>query len=246
MPGPLANKSVVITRSVTQNETLRALLEERGARVVEVPLIAIAEPDDEGRERDEVLQRFQDFDWVVVTSPNGADRVAPFLAAARAAADNDRFPRLAAVGEATARSLGAPVTLISNPARAEVLAESFPAGQGPVLVVQGDLADDVMSVAIDSKGWTVTKVVAYRTVHLTPSPEMVEPALSADVLLLASGSAASAWFDSFGTATPPCVVAIGPSTAKVARTLGIDLASVADHQTLEGLIEAAEKALESE
>lgn len=246
MSSPLTNRSVVITRSVTQNESLRALLEARGARVVEVPLIAIAEPDDEGRERDEVLQRFQEFDWVVVTSPNGADRVAPFLAAARAAADNDRFPQLAAVGEATARSLGAPVALVSNPARADVMAEDFPNGSGRVLVVQGDLADDVMTVAIDSKGWKVTKVVAYRTVHLTPSPEMMAPALSADVLLLASGSAASAWFDSFGSSTPPCVVAIGPSTAKVARTLGIDLSAVAEHQTLEGLIEAAEKVLESE
>jgi hypothetical protein len=84
MSSSLDGRSVVITRSITQNESLRRLLEARGADVVEVPLIAIAEPDDEGRERDEVLQRFHEFDWIVVTSPNGAERVAPFISAAEA------------------------------------------------------------------------------------------------------------------------------------------------------------------
>jgi len=59
--------------------------------IVEVPLIAVVEPDDEGRERDEVLQRFEDFDWIVVTSPNGADRVSPFFSAAHAAGDAKRY-----------------------------------------------------------------------------------------------------------------------------------------------------------
>ena len=49
MSSSLDGRSVVITRSITQNESLRRLLEARGAEVVEVPLIAIAEPDDEGR-----------------------------------------------------------------------------------------------------------------------------------------------------------------------------------------------------
>ncbi|MEY3506029.1 MAG: hypothetical protein RI898_782, partial [Actinomycetota bacterium] len=52
MSNSLEGRSVVITRSIAQNESLRRLLEARGARVVEVPLIAVVEPDDEGRERD--------------------------------------------------------------------------------------------------------------------------------------------------------------------------------------------------
>lgn len=245
MSSALAGRSVVITRSLSQNESLRRLLEARGATVVEVPLIAIAEPDDEGRERDEVLQRFHDFDWIVVTSPNGAERVAPFFAASQAAGDELRFPQIAAVGEATSRSLGVASSLIAEPARADVLAELFPEGAGNVLVVQGNLADESLSDSIAAKGWTVTRVVAYQTVHLRPSDELKTPALSADVLLLASGSAATAWFDSFGTATPPCVVAIGPSTAKVAHAVGLELSAVAEEQTLESMIVAAERTLES-
>jgi uroporphyrinogen-III synthase len=171
MGSPLANRSVVITRSISQNESLRRLLEARGARVVEVPLIAITEPEDEGRERDEVLQRLDEFDWIVVTSPNGADCVVPFLVAAHAAGDAERFPSLAAVGEATARSLGVAVTLTAHPARAEVLAEQFPNGTGSVLIVHGNLADDSLSTSLSAKGWTVTQVVAYRTVQLRPTRE---------------------------------------------------------------------------
>ena len=243
MSNALEGRSVVITRSIAQNESLRRLLEARGARVVEVPLIAVVEPDDEGRERDEVLQRFEDFDWIVVTSPNGADRVAPFLSAAHAAGDAKRFPLLAAVGEATARSVGTPVALCAEPARSDVLAQQFPEGSGSVLVVQGNLADNQLSDDIGAKGWAVTRVVAYRTVHLRPTKEMMLPALSADVLLLASGSAATAWFDAFGASTPPYVVAMGPSTAKVAVNLGLEVSAIASEQTLDSLIETAERVI---
>jgi uroporphyrinogen-III synthase len=246
MSSSLDGRSVVITRSITQNESLRRLLEARGAEVVEVPLIAIAEPDDEGRERDEVLHRFHEFDWIVVTSPNGAERVAPFISAAEAAGDTPRFPLIAAVGDATARTLDTAVTLIANPARAEVLAEQFPEGAGTVLLVQGNLADESLADSIAAKGWSITKVVAYRTVQLRPTPELMEPALEADVLLLASGSAVTAWFEAFGTSTPSVVVAIGPSTAKVADALGIDLAAVAEEQSLESLIETTERILDAE
>ena len=246
MASPINGKSVVITRSIAQNESLRKLLEARNAVVVEVPLIAISEPEDDGRERDEILQRFHEFDWLVVTSPNGADRTAPFLSAARAAGDATAMPMIAAVGEATARSLNTTVSLIATPARAEVLAEMFPNGNGNVLLVQGNLADDDLSVALHSKGWNVQKVVAYRTVQLRPVEEVVTSALAADVLLLASGSATAAWFDAFGLKTPPVVVAIGPSTAKVAANLGLDVTAVAPDQTLESMIEAAERAIESQ
>jgi len=243
MGSSLNDRSVVITRSLSQNESFRRLLEARGAHVVEVPLIAIAEPEDEGRERDEVLQRFDEFDWIVVTSPNGADCVAPFLVASNAAGDAIRFPSLAAVGEATARSLGVTVAMTANPARADVLAEQFPQGTGSVLVVQGNLADDELGEALTAKGWTVTRVVAYRTVQLRPTREMMLPAMAADVLMLASGSAATAWFDSFGTTTPPFVVAMGPSTAKVALALGLEVSDVAPEQTLESMIQTAERVI---
>lgn len=245
MSDALGGRSVVITRSAAQNASLRMLLEARGAVVVEVPLLSIEEPEDEGRERDAMLQQFHGFDWVVVTSTNGAERVAPFVAAALAAGDTQTFPRFAAVGDATARSLGTSVDLVAEPARASALAAEFPAGSGRVLLVQGDLADDELVRSIASKGWDVTKVVAYRTVRLQPPAEMTGPALGSDVLLLASGSAATAWHDAYGTDTPPVVVSMGPSTTKVAERLGISVTATADEQSLEGLIETAANSIQA-
>lgn len=240
----LHDRTVVITRSVDQNESLRLLLEAQGAVVVEMPLIAISEPDDEGRERDAVLQNLHDFDWIVVTSPNGADRVAPFLNAAIAAGDV-AVPKMAVVGAATERSLGAGAHLVADPARAEVLIEMFPEGKGAVLVVQGNLADDLVPEGIAAKGWHVSKVIAYRTVHLKPDVDKRTAAVNADVLLLASASAASAWFDTFGTQTPEVVVAIGPSTAKTARALGMHISAVAQDHSLSGLIAATHEVLQA-
>jgi uroporphyrinogen-III synthase len=240
MSAPMEDRVVVVTRAATQNSELSEMLRDRGAHVLEVPLIAIEEPEDEGRERDEVLHDITVFSWIVVTSPNGAERVSPFLEAALAADDTAPFPRLAAVGAATARSLGRPVDLVAEPARGSVLAESFPTGHGAVLVVQGDRATDEIPVALRNKGWDVTCVVAYRTVQLRPTPDMVEKALAADALLLASGSAASAWFDTFGVDAPPVVVSIGPSTTAVAKRLGIEIVATAEHQSLDSLVETLE------
>lgn len=240
MASPLSGRTVVITRARSQNESFRRLLEARGAQVVEVPLIAIAEPDDEGRERDEVLQRFHEFDWIVVTSPNGAERVAPFMSAAHAAGDAQSFPSIAAVGDATARSLGVTPSIVAVPARADVLAGQFPTGDGTVLLVQGNLADDSLRASLSEKGWDVTRVVAYHTVRLRPTPDVEQPALTADVLMLASGSAATGWYEAFSTSTPAVVVAMGPSTTKVATALGIDVTGTAPDQTLESMIDTAE------
>lgn len=237
MTSPLDGQRVVITRSQNQNASLRRLLESQGAVVIEVPLIAINEPEDEGRERDAVLQRCHEFDWIVVTSPNGATRAAPFLNAAVAAGDV-RVPRIAVVGRATQDSLGMSAHLVAHPATAHCLVEMFPEGHGKVLVVQGNLADEVVSDGVSDKGWNVTKVVAYLTTQLVPTTQQRDDALSADVLLLASSSAVSAWCDAFGTESPDIVVAIGPSTASTATSLGLGLTAIAQDQSLQGLIEA--------
>lgn len=245
MTSSLQGRSVVITRSHDQNQSLGQLLVAQGAQVVEVPLLAIEEPEDDGRQRDTVLQRFHEFDWIVITSPNGAERVAPFLRASLAAGDTDYFPNIGVVGAATQRSLDVQANLVANPATAQALAEMFPEGKGNVLVVQGNLADDFIAQKITAKGWQVTQVVAYLTVQLKPEPNKRELALSADVLLLASSSAVTAWFDAFGTNSPEVVVAIGPSTAKTANALGIHVTAIASEQSLLGLIETTSEVLAS-
>lgn len=246
----MSGVTAVVTRAAAQNRELAELLAERGARVIEMPLIAIEEPEDSGRERDEVLQRLETFDWIVVTSPNGAERVAPFLEAAVAADDTMPLPRIAVVGEATERTLGRRADLVASPARGAVLVGQFPdrrdGASSQVLVVQGDLADDTVVDGLAAKGWSVSRVVAYRTVQLHPGAGAGDEVRSADVLFLASGSAASAWYGAFGATTPSTVITIGPSTTAVARRLGLEVSATADEPTVVAMVETAERIIAGE
>src|SRR4051794_26111127 len=99
MSGRLAGRSVVVTRAAEQASSLVARLEAEGATVVEVPTIAITEPADRGAALATAVAHVDDYDWVVVTSTNGAAR---FVAAAGARAAT---ARVAVVGPGTEAAL---------------------------------------------------------------------------------------------------------------------------------------------
>ena len=212
---------------------LAALLESRGATVVHVPLIQILEPADAGAALARELERLTEFDWLVVTSPAGAERVAD------AAADAPSV-RLAVVGTATARVLAdatrRPVDVVPATQRSQTLLDELCAVAEPeqrFLVAQGDRADDTLVAGLRRAGHQVTPVVAYRTVLRVPDRRALD---GADAVLFASGSAAAAWFDAFGTVVPPVVVSIGPTTTSMAQRLGLKVTATAADHSLDGLV----------
>ncbi|MGA1723367.1 MAG: uroporphyrinogen-III synthase, partial [Ilumatobacteraceae bacterium] len=62
-------------------------------------------------------------------------------------------------------------------------------------------------------------------------------AAGADAVLLASGSAATAWADA-GPIDAGAIVAIGPTTAEAARTAGLEVTAVAEDHSIDGLVDA--------
>jgi uroporphyrinogen-III synthase len=220
--GPLAAKRIVITRPETGE--LGDRLVGMGAIVVHVPLIEVGDPVDGGVQLRAALARLAAFDWLVVTSANGAARAGPAAAAHPSL-------RLAAVGPATAAALaaaaGRDVDLVPSEARAEGLLAEFPPAPARVLVAQADRAGRVLADGLVSRGHTVESVVAYRTVARRPSPEEVTALTTADAVLLASGSAAAALADALGGAAPSLLIAIGPVTASDAAARGLRVAHVA-------------------
>ena len=70
MSNPLANKIFISTRAKGQNDELRSMLENDGARLVEMPTIEI-QPADLSLADREVFIRLENFSWIVFTSPNG-------------------------------------------------------------------------------------------------------------------------------------------------------------------------------
>lgn len=226
----------MVTRAAHQGTELTRLLAERGADVEHLPLVAVDEPADGGVELAATLARLGSYDWVVVTSPNGAERIAPALSVA------ERPPRIAVVGAATAAALGRPADFVPRRASGAGLVDDFPAGAGRVLVAQGDRAGDAVADGLRSLGWNVDVVTAYRTVTRAPDAAASVRALHADAVVFASGSAVESWVKAFGAVAPAVVVAIGPSTAAVAARQHLQVTQVATDQTVEGLVVALEAA----
>lgn len=227
----LAGRRVVVTRAAEQAGELVALLERVGATAVVVPLVEIV------RESAAVdaLSALNpaEFDWLVVTSPNGARA---YLAMHSSAPLN-----VAAVWATTAAALGAGglnVTLVPGDQSADGLLAVFPSGNGRVLLVQAVDAQPTMAAGLRRSGWNVTGISPYRSApaHLTAGQQLA--AMSADAVLFTSGSAARAWVGVFGQTTPPIVVAIGPQTALAVEQAGLKVSLVAADHSLPGLVAA--------
>ena len=241
----LAGRRVVVTRAGEQVGRLRELLIAEGAEVIEVPTIAVVDPADSGEALRTAMRDI--WDWVVVTSPNGAER-AVAAAGGRAAAHAVRW---AVVGPGTADALGAHgirPALVPDRFVAEGLLEDFPRppadGGGRVLVAQAEAARPVLVDGLRAAGWEVVAVVAYRTVPVVPPPAQLAAAASADAVLFTSGSTVDAFVAAAGLgAVPRTVVAIGPVTAEAARRHGLVVAAVASPHSLEGLVAATVEAL---
>ena len=153
------------------------------------------------------------YDWLVVTSRNGAHELAR-----RGVTAN----RIAAIGPATAdalRSHGLRVDLVAATHTQEGLREELREGTILLAAAEGARRD-----VLDGDFLPL-----YRTIELRPVPP------DADIALLMSGSAARA-LAATGARMP--VVAIGPQTAAEARAAGLDVAAVADIHDLDGLVEA--------
>jgi len=234
--GALSGRRVVVTRAAAQAEPLVDRLVELGAEPLVVPLIEIVDPSDGGEALRGALARIAEFDWIVVTSPNGAARVRDALSAAA------KRPQIAAVGTATEAALGLGAELVPAVQTAEGLSGAFAHGPGAILIIEPerprrDGEPSALHRALASKGWTVTSVEAYRTVPVTPSSGDLLRVLSADAALFASGSAVRSWVDVFGTQVPAVTAAIGPSTAQVADEIGLKIDIVATDHSLHGLVD---------
>jgi uroporphyrinogen-III synthase len=219
---PLAGRQVALTRP--EPGALAAHLVELGADVVHVPFIAIAAPPDGGVSLRRALARLAAFDWLVVTSVNGARAVGAAVAGASG-------PRLAAVGPATGAELaalaGRPVDLVAAVPRVEGLLAEFPAGPSRVLVAQADRAGADLAGGLRARGHDVEAVAAYSTRARVPSPDELALLDRVDAVVFASGSAVESWVAVRGTAAPPVVVAIGPVTERAARRVGVAVTHVA-------------------
>jgi uroporphyrinogen III methyltransferase / synthase len=201
----------IVTRPRAQARPLVERLEQAAIEVVECPLIEIERTSDAPIDG-------AGYDWLVVTSPNGADEVAR---------RGVNLPRVAAVGPGTAEALrahGIEPAFVPLDSTQEGLEREFPERGARVLFAA---AEGARRHAIDALG--ADFVPLYRTRLLTPEPP------DGDVVVLASGSAARAYAGIGGRAP---AVTIGPETTRVARSVGLEVVAEAATHDLDGLVAA--------
>ena len=202
---------VVVTRPRAQAGPLIGRLEALGVAVVSCPLIEVEPLSDDPVDA-------AGFDWVIVTSPNGADELAR---------RGRNLPRVAAVGPGTAealRELGIEPSFVPRESTQDGLLREFPRPAGRVLFAA---AEGARRGPVDELG--AEFVALYRTRELRPAPP------AGDVVVLASGSAARAYVAIGGTLP---AVTIGPETSRAARAAGLTVEAEAASNDLDGLVAA--------
>jgi uroporphyrinogen III methyltransferase / synthase len=209
---------LIVTRPRAQAQPLVTALEAVGADVVECPLIEIERTSDTPIDG-------AGYEWLIVTSPNGADEIAR---------RGVNLPRIAAVGPGTAETLrghGIEPAFVPLESSQDGLLREFPRSAGRVLFAA---AEGARRRPIEELG--ADFVPLYRTRLLTPDPP------AGDAVVLASGSAARA-YAGIGGAAP--VVSIGPETTRVARAVGLDVVAEAATHDLDGLVAAVRDLMKS-
>jgi uroporphyrinogen-III synthase len=201
---------VLVTRPSAQADPLTAALSERGFEVIVEPLIEVEPVSDEPID-------VSGYDWVIVTSPNGARELARRM--------SGQPRQLAVIGPGTAAALvqaGLTPTLEADVHTQEGLAAALAGKPGRRLFVAAEGARNLLDADF---------LAAYRTVELD-----VERLPAADLAVLMSPSAARAYARAGGSAP---AISIGPQTTAAARAAGVDLVGEAEPHDLQGLVDCA-------
>jgi uroporphyrinogen-III synthase len=250
---PLAGRKILITRARHQAQSLASALEDNGATVVAIPAIEIIPPDSYDA-LDAALRSAKQYQWLVVTSANGAEVLAERLSALKLPISAVDALKIAAIGPATARALGEiglHVDEVPKQAIAESLVESLrdQVGGTNVLLVRAKVARDVLPEELRNAGATVDVVDAYQTVVPSSSADDVRllfaaPNRTPDVVTFTSSSTVTNFFRLLHEAniaawpTAMAATSIGPITSQTLRHHGIEPAVEATEYTIPGMVEA--------
>jgi uroporphyrinogen-III synthase len=241
---------VLVTRSSDQAGVLETALHGAGLTPVLVPAIAV-DIDPPGGSLDATARRLPTFEWLVVTSANGARAI---LTAAARVFTTLEGPSWAAIGDATGEVLereGIRIDFLPSRADARTLAAELPIRpRDAVAVFRGDLAGNELPHRLRDRGAGVTDVIAYRTIEAPlASGALLRSALAPgrpDAVAFASGSAvrglvAIAQAEQLDVRCIPAVC-IGSETAREAARCGFEVIATSatpDALSLAGTVAAA-------
>lgn len=254
--GPLAGKTILVTRAAGQSGQFSDRLLQAGAQVIEMPALVIGPPSSWDA-LDRAVADLSSFHWLILTSTNGVDYFYERLLAQGKDARALAGVKIAVVGKKTAESLRSHhliPDLIPPNFVADSLVAHFPdplAGCKILFPRVESGGREVLVKDFTAKGAQVVEVPAYES----KCPDAVAPqALEAlqnrtvDVITFASSKTVQN-FCHLVEATAPlsrsrnwlegvCIASIGPETSKTCQTLLGRFDVEAKQYTLEGLTAA--------
>lgn len=258
---PLAGRSVLVTRTRAQAPALVEPLEALGAEVLCMPVIEVVDPEDLAAV-DGYLSNLASYDWIVVTSTNGVDRLLGRLESIGRGTDALAGAKIAAVGSATAAALrrrGLEPDFVPEDYRAEGLVEGFRemgVGAGTrVLIARALEAREVLPEALRAMGVHADVAITYRVVPVPPDPAIVARLREGciDVAAFASGGTFENFLGAIEAAGLSAsevlgrlaIASIGPVTTAAVRRAGFGVAVEAEESTMPALVGAIARYLEA-
>jgi uroporphyrinogen-III synthase len=243
---PLAGRTVLVTRPADQSLPLVKLLDRLGARAIVAPAIEIAPARSAALTRALRELASGEFRWITLTSRATVDVLRDRLVSSR-----DVRAKVAAIGEGTSEAFRRwthrAADLVPATFTTAALARAFPRGSGRVLCARADIAPEGLEDALVAKGWTPTRVDAYRTRMPRSLPTEARQALrrgEVDCVTFTSASTVRGFVGALGVMKgAPKIVCIGPVTANEARAHGLTVHAVARPHTVEGVADAVHRVL---
>jgi uroporphyrinogen III methyltransferase/synthase len=239
---PIFSRRILVTRSRERAGRLSSALAELGAEVWERPTIAF-EPLGDARYVKSVMSGLTDYQWLIFTSPTGAEIFLKALFESGRDARALGGLQLAAIGPGTAgvlKSFGLTPDLIPRTYVAEGLREDL-LGWGVqgkrILLARALEGRDVLPEGLAAAGAQVIDLPLYKTVN--PVWEEPLPGLPDLVTLTSSSTAAGlAGLIPLEERKNYPAASIGPITSRTARELGFPVVVEAREATIDSLARA--------
>jgi uroporphyrinogen III methyltransferase/synthase len=251
---PLFGRRIAITRTREQAGALREPLTALGAEVIEIPTIEIRDPAS-WEPLDSAIRRLEEFDYLLVTSANGARNFLRRLVACGREVSDLKGLIIGAIGPATAAEFaksGVKVDVTPRAYVAESLLEALGAydiSDRAFLIPRAKVARDLVPRVLMKKGARVEVVEAYETVVpqlpvgellrlLTPPPDLItftSSSTATNFARLAGENNVSKLLRGVAIAS------IGPITSQTIRKLRLPVTIEATQSTIPGLVEAIER-----
>jgi len=248
---PLTGWRILTTRASKQAGGLARPLRELGAEVIEIPTIEIKAPASY-KPLDSALKRIADYDWLILTSVNGAEAVFARLKKLKMQVSSLAHLKVAAIGPATKKAIeaeGLKVTVTPEKYIAESVVEALRGKtEGKrVLLARAKIARDVLPNELKKAGVKLDVVEAYETRVPAAAKGKLQKLFASDsrpdIVTFTSSSTASNFFNLLDK--KHCAVlreiwcaSIGPVTSNTLAEAGYPPAIEARQYTMEGLVQA--------